>query len=59
MDITLEQWDAAFNSQAKAFLVGVREAVVSIGSTPVASGIASAEARGSFGNVRPPGKPTC
>lgn len=27
MDITLEQWDAAFNSQAKAFLVGVREAV--------------------------------
>jgi enoyl-[acyl-carrier protein] reductase III len=26
MDITLEQWDAAFNSQAKAFLVGVREA---------------------------------
>ena len=31
MDITLEQWDAAFNSQAKAFLVGVREAVVSMG----------------------------
>ena len=30
MDITLEQWDAAFNSQAKAFLVGVREAVVSM-----------------------------
>jgi NAD(P)-dependent dehydrogenase (short-subunit alcohol dehydrogenase family) len=27
MDITMEQWDAAFNSQAKAFLVGVREAV--------------------------------
>jgi NAD(P)-dependent dehydrogenase (short-subunit alcohol dehydrogenase family) len=27
MDITLEQWDAAFDSQAKAFLVGVREAV--------------------------------
>jgi NAD(P)-dependent dehydrogenase (short-subunit alcohol dehydrogenase family) len=27
MDITLEQWDTAFNSQAKAFLVGVREAV--------------------------------
>ncbi|HEV2689106.1 MAG TPA: SDR family oxidoreductase [Bryobacteraceae bacterium] len=26
MDITLEQWDAAFNSQAKAFLVGAREA---------------------------------
>jgi len=26
MDITLEQWDAAFDSQAKAFLVGVREA---------------------------------
>jgi len=27
MDITLEQWDAAFDSQAKAFLVAVREAV--------------------------------
>jgi len=27
MDIGLEQWDAAFDSQAKAFLVGVREAV--------------------------------
>jgi NAD(P)-dependent dehydrogenase (short-subunit alcohol dehydrogenase family) len=27
MEITLEQWDAAFDSQAKAFLVGVREAV--------------------------------
>jgi NAD(P)-dependent dehydrogenase (short-subunit alcohol dehydrogenase family) len=26
MDITLEQWDMAFDSQAKAFLVGVREA---------------------------------
>jgi NAD(P)-dependent dehydrogenase (short-subunit alcohol dehydrogenase family) len=32
MEITLEQWDAAFNSQAKAFLVGVREAVVSMGT---------------------------
>lgn len=27
LDITLEQWDAAFDSQAKAFLVGVREAL--------------------------------
>ena len=27
LDITLEQWDTAFNSQAKAFLVGVREAI--------------------------------
>src|SRR5207245_1120891 len=27
MDITLEQWDTAFDSQAKAFLVVVREAV--------------------------------
>jgi NAD(P)-dependent dehydrogenase (short-subunit alcohol dehydrogenase family) len=27
LDITLKQWDAAFDSQAKAFLVGVREAV--------------------------------
>jgi len=27
LDITLEQWDAAFDSQAKAFLVGVREAI--------------------------------
>jgi NAD(P)-dependent dehydrogenase (short-subunit alcohol dehydrogenase family) len=26
MDITLEQWDAAFDSQAKGFLVGAREA---------------------------------
>jgi NAD(P)-dependent dehydrogenase (short-subunit alcohol dehydrogenase family) len=26
MDITLKQWDTAFDSQAKAFLVGVREA---------------------------------
>ena len=26
MDITLEQWDAAFDSQGKAFLVGAREA---------------------------------
>jgi NAD(P)-dependent dehydrogenase (short-subunit alcohol dehydrogenase family) len=26
MDVTLEQWDAAFDSQAKAFLVGAREA---------------------------------
>ncbi len=29
MDITLEQWDMAFDSQAKAFLVGVREAAPS------------------------------
>ncbi len=27
MDITLEQWDTAMNSQAKAFLLGVREGV--------------------------------
>ncbi len=27
LDITLEQWDTAFDSQAKAFLVGVREAI--------------------------------
>ena len=27
LDITLGQWDAAFDSQAKAFLVGVREAL--------------------------------
>ena len=27
MDITLEQWDAAIDSQAKAFLVSAREAV--------------------------------
>ena len=30
MDITLEQWDAAFDSQAKAFLVAVREVVASM-----------------------------
>src|SRR2546428_11262764 len=27
LDITLAQWDTAFDSQAKAFLVGVREAI--------------------------------
>jgi NAD(P)-dependent dehydrogenase (short-subunit alcohol dehydrogenase family) len=27
LDITLEQWDASFESQAKAFLIGVREAI--------------------------------
>jgi NAD(P)-dependent dehydrogenase (short-subunit alcohol dehydrogenase family) len=27
LDITLQQWDTAFDSQAKAFLVGVREAL--------------------------------
>src|ERR1700745_2545540 len=27
LDITLEQWNTAFDSQAKAFLVGVREAL--------------------------------
>jgi len=27
LDISLEQWDAAFDSQGKAFLVGVREAL--------------------------------
>ena len=32
MDITLEQWDAAFDSQAKAFLVGVREAASLMGN---------------------------
>jgi enoyl-[acyl-carrier protein] reductase III len=32
MEITLPQWDAAFNSQPKAFLVAVREAVASMGS---------------------------
>jgi len=31
MEITLEQWDTAFNSQAKAFLVGVREALPLMG----------------------------
>ncbi|PYQ12965.1 MAG: short-chain dehydrogenase [Acidobacteria bacterium] len=31
MDITLEQWDNAFDSQAKAFLVGVREAAPLMG----------------------------
>lgn len=32
MDITLEQWDTAFDSQAKAFLVGAREAAALMGS---------------------------
>jgi NAD(P)-dependent dehydrogenase (short-subunit alcohol dehydrogenase family) len=27
LDVTLEQWDIAFDSQAKAFLVGAREAI--------------------------------
>ncbi len=31
MDITLEQWDTAFDSQAKAFLVGAREAISLMG----------------------------
>src|SRR5437899_6322985 len=31
MDITLEAWDHAMDSQAKAFLVGVREAVPIMG----------------------------
>jgi enoyl-[acyl-carrier protein] reductase III len=31
LDITLEAWDHAMDSQAKAFLVGVREAVPSMG----------------------------
>jgi NAD(P)-dependent dehydrogenase (short-subunit alcohol dehydrogenase family) len=32
MDITLEQWDTAFDSQAKAFLVGAREAAMLMGN---------------------------
>ena len=32
LDITLEQWDAAFDSQAKAFLVAVREAIPLMGA---------------------------
>ena len=32
MDVTLQQWDAAFDSQAKAFLVGVREAASLMGN---------------------------
>ncbi|HEV8675859.1 MAG TPA: SDR family oxidoreductase [Methylomirabilota bacterium] len=32
MDISLEQWDKAVDSQAKAFLVGVREAVPMMGA---------------------------
>src|SRR5438045_2033059 len=31
LDITLEQWDTAFDSQAKAFLVAVREALPLMG----------------------------
>jgi len=31
MDITLQQWDSAFDSQAKAFLVGAREAASLMG----------------------------
>ncbi len=31
LEISLEQWDAAFDSQAKAFLVGVREASALMG----------------------------
>jgi NAD(P)-dependent dehydrogenase (short-subunit alcohol dehydrogenase family) len=31
LNITLEQWDTAFDSQAKAFLVGVREALPLMG----------------------------
>lgn len=31
LDITLKQWDTAFDSQAKAFLIGVREAIPLMG----------------------------
>ncbi len=31
LDITLQQWDTAFDSQGKAFLVGVREAIPLMG----------------------------
>src|SRR5882762_5070002 len=31
LEITLKQWDAAFDSQVKAFLVGVREALPLMG----------------------------
>jgi NAD(P)-dependent dehydrogenase (short-subunit alcohol dehydrogenase family) len=31
MDITLDQWDTAFDSQAKAFLIAVREAIPLMG----------------------------
>jgi NAD(P)-dependent dehydrogenase (short-subunit alcohol dehydrogenase family) len=45
MDITLEQWDAAFNSQAKAFLVAVREAVALMGDGGRIFAITYAEGR--------------
>ena len=32
LDITLKQWDTAFDSQARAFLVGVREALPLMGA---------------------------
>lgn len=32
MDVSLDQWDTAFDSQVKAFLVGVRQAVSLMGS---------------------------
>src|SRR5213593_218596 len=32
LDITLQQWDTAFDSQAKAFLVGAREAIPLMGT---------------------------
>ena len=32
LDITLKQWDTAFDSQAKAFLVGIREALPLMGN---------------------------
>jgi len=32
MEITLQQWDTAFDSQAKAFLVGAREAIPLMGT---------------------------
>jgi enoyl-[acyl-carrier protein] reductase III len=32
MELSLDQWDTAMNSQAKAFLIGVREAVTMISS---------------------------
>jgi len=52
MDITLEKWDAAMDSQAKAFLVGVREAapLMSNGGRIIAISFAPG---GRFGSWQP------
>lgn len=53
MTISLDKWDTAMNSQAKAFLVGVREAATrtAAGSSPSRTPQAAGTAAGSHGSA--------